>query len=201
MRAKCRHCQTNLSTQDAYKTMFDKKRAYFCNEEHYNLFLEKKEKERIEKEFLKQKQKEEREAKNKKKQEEAAVETEKWKQTKNKAYYLICEIIGREEVINTLLWKEWATWNKVASNEVIGQYLEENKEYLISVIGRLDNIEYNRIKYLSAILKNKLGDYKPKAVIIEEEKPKVKVDESFYETSSTVRNNKRRSLADLEDEF
>jgi hypothetical protein len=181
--------------------MFDKKRAYFCNEEHYNLFLEKKEKERIEKEFLKQKQKEEREAKNKKKQEEAAAETEKWKQTKNKAYYLICEIISREEVINTVLWKEWATWNKVASNEVIGRYLEENKEYLISVISRLDNIEYNRIKYLSAILKNKLGDYKPKAVIREEEKPKIKVDESFYETSSTVQNKKRRALADLEDEF
>ena len=32
-------------------------------------------------------------------------------------------------------------------------------------IAKLDNIEFNRIRYLSAVLKNNLGDYKPKQKI------------------------------------
>lgn len=119
---------------------------------------------------------------------------------KDNTYKLICEIIGREKIINTALWKEWKVWNEVATDEVIWQYLEENKEYLTSMIGRLDNVEYNRIRYLSAILKNKLGDYKPKVIVKETEKPKVQVDETFYESTPTA-HNKRRSLADLEDDF
>lgn len=119
---------------------------------------------------------------------------------KDKVYKFICEIIGREKIINTVLWKEWKVWNEVATDEVIGQYIEENKEYLTSAIARLDDVEFNRIRYLSAILKNKLGDFKPHHTLSKVEKPKVKVDESFYESTPTIRN-KRRSLADLEDEF
>lgn len=119
---------------------------------------------------------------------------------KEKMYRLICDVIGRKEIVNSALWKERAVWNKVATDEVIGQYLEENKDYLTSMIGRLDDIEYNRIRYLSAILKSRLGDYKPKVVVKEVEKPKVKVDESFYE-STPATHNRRRALADLEDEF
>lgn len=132
-----------------------------------------------------------------------ADETKKKKvaEDKDKVYRLICDIIGRKEIVNSALWKEKAVWNKVATDEVIGQYLEENKDYLTSMIARLDDVEYNRIRYLSAILKNKLGDYKPKVVVKEVEKPKVQVDESFYGTTSTTHNNKRRSLADLEDDF
>ena len=115
-------------------------------------------------------------------------------------YRFVCDIINRTEIVNSILWKEKAIWNKVATDEVIGQYLKENKDYLVSAIGRLDNVEYNRIRYLSAILKNNLGDYKPKVVVNEIEKPKVKVDESFYESAPTT-HKKRRSLADLEDEF
>ena len=40
----------------------------------------------------------------------------------------------------------------------------------------LPDIEYNRIRYLSAILKNKLGDYKPKV----KETEKVKVFEEAH---------------------
>lgn len=129
--------------------------------------------------------------------EEYKRKQEKEAADKDKVYRLICDIIGRKEIINTVLWKEWAQWNKVASNEKIGQYLEENKFYLISLISRLDNVEFNRIRYLSTILKNKLGDFKPNTKEIE--KPKIQIDETFY--VSTTNNNKRRSLADLEDEF
>lgn len=190
---KCRYCQTNTKTNDAVMFMIGKLKAYFCNEEHYNLFIK-------EKEEAKQRKAEETKAEKQRKKEEEIAAVQKRKQDKNKVYYLICEIVGRKEIINTILWKEWALWNKVATNEQIGLYLEENKDYLISVISRLDNVEHGRIKYLSAVLKNKLGDYNPKQIVKETAKPKVKVDETFYEAASTA-SNKRRSLADLEEDF
>jgi len=131
--------------------------------------------------------------------EDDLAKKEKTAADKDKVYRLICDIIGRKEIINTVLWKEWAIWNKVASNEVIGQYLEENKSYLIDIVYRLDNVEFGRIRYLSTILKNKLGDFKSKAK--ETPKPKVQVDETFYAPVTNNSNNKRRSLADLEDDF
>lgn len=169
-KAKCRICGTQLDTKTAHLvTTYDKN-----GKEKKAFFCSKEE---YEKDLAKK--------------EKAAAD-------KDKAYRLICEIIGRKEIINSVLWKEWTIWNKVVPNEVIGQYLEENKSYLIGIVSRLDNVEFNRIRYLSAILKNKLGDFKPKAK--EKEKPKVQVDETFYMPMAT-RNNKRRSLADLEDEF
>lgn len=135
-------------------------------------------------------------------EEHQADEAKKKKASEDKdiVYRLICDIVDRTEIVNSILWKEKAIWNKVATDEIIGQYLKENKDYLISVIGRLDNVEFNRIRYLSAILKNKLGDYKPNLMVVEAEKPKVNVDQTFYEATHTIRN-KRRSLADLEDDF
>lgn len=118
---------------------------------------------------------------------------------KDRAYRFICDIVGRKEIINTILWKEWVLWNKVATNDEIGRYLEENITYLSNIISNLENNEFKRIRYLSAILKNHLGDYKPKTQ--EKTKPKVVVEEIIYESVVPVRNSKRRSLADLEDEF
>ena len=115
---------------------------------------------------------------------------------KDMVYNLICEIIDREKIINTALWKEWKVWNKVATNEIIGQYLMENKEYLIGAIARLDNVEFNRIRYLSAILKNSLGDFKPK----KEVKPAFvpSINEEHYETK--FKPKARRALLDLEED-
>jgi hypothetical protein len=193
MRAcKCRYCQTNTNTDDAYFAMIGKQRAYFCNEEHYGLFMQEREiKKKQEMEALEA-------ARQKKKERENA--TQQSKEHKDRAYYLICDIIGRKQIINTALWKEWAIWNKVADNAIIGQYLEENKDYLCKTMSRIDNNEFLRIRYLSSILKNGLGDYKPrpKPVVREASKPETCMD--FYEPIQT-QNNKRRSLADLEDDF
>jgi len=118
---------------------------------------------------------------------------------KDKVYKLVCQIIGRDQIINSILWKEKAVWNSVKPDEIIGKYLEENKDYLTSVIGRLDNVEYNRIKYLSAVIKNSIGDYKPK---VEEERKVVVVPQNIAETMYEIRNtnkNKRVALEDLED--
>lgn len=121
---------------------------------------------------------------------------------RSRAYRLVCEILGRDEIINTILWKEWAIWNKVADNEKIGRYLEENKDYLRDVISRLEDVEFNRIRYLSAILKNKLGDYKPK--VKEVERAVVKYSSSFELFEPTVvKNNEVNNiiLDDVEDDL
>jgi hypothetical protein len=168
MKAKCRICGEPLDTNTAYLVI--------------TLDKNKKEKKAY---LCSQKEFEADEAKKKKVAED-----------KDKVYRLICDIIGRKEIVNSALWKEKAIWNKVATDEVIGQYLDENKEYLSGVIGRLDNVEYNRIRYLSAILKNKLGDYKPKVVVKEVVTPKIQ--DEHYETKFKLKQ--RRGFEDLEDD-
>ena len=140
------------------------------------------------------------------KQEYEAEEERKKKaaEDKDRAYALICRIIGRETIINTALWSEWREWSKVADDAKIGQFLAENEEYLTGVIGRLTDAEFPRIRYLSTVLKNRLGDYNPKVqenVKVQfKVQPRVEIDETVYE-APTRSLNKRRSLADLEDEL
>lgn len=245
---KCRYCQTNMDAKNAYLHMFGKQKAFFCNEEHYNLFIFEKEeahrrkqeelevarqkkraeieaeikKKQEERELARQKKlqeleeleaakakkKEEIAAERKKKQEEHDLAVEQRKKEKDKAYYLICEIVGRKEIINTVLWKEWKEWNKVASNEIIGAYLEENKDYLYRTILNIDNNEFLRIRYLSAILKNNLGDYnnKPiaKRIIIQQSpeaiKPEIDMrDDVGLRVNKKKKNVRRRGFAEMED--
>ena len=117
---------------------------------------------------------------------------------KDRVYRLICDIMGEQDIINTALWKEKTEWNKVFSDEFIAKYLQENKNYLTSAITRLDSSQFAKIRYLSAILKNSLSDFKPK--VTEVEKPKVAIDETIYD-APTHTTNRRRSLDDLEDMF
>lgn len=117
---------------------------------------------------------------------------------KNRVYRLICDIMGEKEIINTALFKEWQVWNRVADNAKIAKYLEENKDYLSSVIARLGSSEYARIRYLSTIIRDKIKAFKPRVEVIE--KPKIVVEETIYE-APTQSFNKRRSLDDLEDMF
>ena len=123
---------------------------------------------------------------------------------RDKAYTLICRIIGRETIINTALWSEWREWSKVADDAKIGQFLAENAEYLTGVISRLTDAEFPRIRYLSTVLKNRLGDYKPKVQenvkVQSKVQQKVVIDDTMYD-APTRNLNKRRSLADLEDEL
>jgi hypothetical protein len=120
---------------------------------------------------------------------------------RDRVYTLICRIIGRETIVNTALYAEWKIWSSVADDAKIGQFLSENEEYLTGVIGRLVDSEFPRIRYLSTVLKNRLGDYKPKLVNEPVKmQTKVVIDETLYEAPSRSLN-KRRSLADLEDEL
>ena len=114
---------------------------------------------------------------------------------KDKIYHLICDIMGEREIINTALWKEWQVWNKVADNEKIAKYLEENKEHLASVIARLQSSEYARIRYLSAIIRDKIKAFVPRVEVVE--KPKVVVEEQ-YETK--YKSKTRVALLDFEED-
>ena len=109
----------------------------------------------------------------------------------------ITEIFGHK-VENDTIHKEWKRWNNLASNEEIATYLTENKNYLLDVMKKDFSSEFGQIRYFSTILCSKLIDFKQRKK--ETEKPKVQVDETFYEAAPVTRN-KRRSLADLEDEF
>lgn len=138
---KCRNCLKFIDRDKAISVEHGKAKLWYCNEDCRQQAEQKK---------------------NVAQKEQAIKDT---------VYRLICDIIGRKEIINGILWKEWALWNKVANNETIRQYLEENKDYLYGIISKLEDKEFNRIRYLSAVLKNKLGDYKIK--VVEEEKKNV----------------------------
>ena len=171
---KCKYCRSSLTTTTAYMEYVKDKKFYFCNQDHYE-------------EYIKQ-------------EEENAVKKAKAEELENKFYNLMCEILSVDKITNTALWKEKKELKAAYSEELIISCLEENKDWITNTVNKLDGNIYGKIRYVSTILKNKLGDYKPKMEIKEAEKPKVRVDESFYDISSSV-HNKRRSLADLEDEF
>lgn len=119
----------------------------------------------------------------------------KVQEDKDRAYRLICDIMGEQEIISTALYKEWVVWNKVADNAKIAKYLEENKDYLTSVITRLGSSEFARIRYLSAIIRDKIKAFVPK--IVEVAPPKVVVEE-HYETKYKPKT--RRALLDFEED-
>lgn len=123
----------------------------------------------------------------------------KAKEDKDRVYRLICDIMGEKEIISTALYKEWVIWNKVADNEKISKYLEENKDYLTSALSRITSSEYARIRYLSTIIRDKIKAFVPKVEVEESVQPKA-VGTTFYEIGYVVHQPTRRALDDLEDE-
>jgi hypothetical protein len=128
--------------------------------------------------------------------EQNEAEKEKAAADKDRVYRLICDIIGRKEILNSILWKEKTVWNKVSTDGVIAQYLEQNKDYLTGVISRLEDKEFNRIRYLSAIIKNSIGDFKPKTIVKETIRT---VTDEHYETK--FKPKARKALGDFEEDF
>lgn len=115
---------------------------------------------------------------------------------KNRVYRLVCDILGEKEIISTALYKEWVVWNKVADNDKIAKYLEENKDYLTSALSRIHSSEYARIRYLSTIIRDKIKAFVPK---VEMEKPRITVIEEHYETKYKPKT--RIALEDFEEEY
>lgn len=126
----------------------------------------------------------------------------KVQEDKDRVYRLVCDIMGEKEIISTALFKEWQVWLKVADNEKIAKYLEENKDYLTSVIARLSSSEYARIRYLSTIIRDKIKAFKPKVEVKEVPKiaePSIAIDQTFEIYNGPINtNNRRRSFDEME---
>ena len=131
------------------------------------------------------------------------TEEEKEKQAKIKAEYdeifeTTKEIFGYEFNGHSLLQRELKAWEKLTTRQKIILYLKENKDWLSTVMSKEFNGDYNRVRYYSAVVSSKLHDFKPK--VEEQPKPRVMVEETIYE-APTHSLNRRRSLADLEDDI
>lgn len=169
--AKCRCCQKKLTTNNAYKTTINNKSAYFCNEEHYKQFVKQAESEKQTK--------------------------ERGKLLHNKVCKLFAEVLSVSGITNTVLYKEKAELNKVYSDEIIISYLEENKEWITKSVDRLSGGEYGKIRYVSTILKNKLGDYRPKTAATSPVYTGYSADE-HYETKFKLKP--RKALLEIEED-
>ena len=204
----CKFCGERLDVDIAYMAVITnsrgtEKKEFYCTREHHEAYLSENKKLLAEKEEKKQKLKEEKclekqklkeKKKRQHKKEKKQEQNEKTLTDKDIAYKLICEIIGRPKIINTILWKEWKVWNEVASDDIIMQYFMENREYLLGAITRIEDIEFKRIRYLSAILKNSLGDFKPK----QENAFSPQIKAEHYDTK--YKHKVRVALEDIEEE-
>lgn len=184
---KCKICGATLRVETAYMVVTrnkngNEKKAFYCNQEEYEKHSVEQSKPIKEKKIKKEKT-----------PKKCEVTENKQPTDKDIAYRLICDIIGKPKIINTALWKEWKVWNEVASDNIIKQYLIENKEYLMKVMLRLDSMEYGRIRYLSAILKNNLGDFKPKQEVLTQQ-----IKDEHYVTKFKLKE--RVALLDIEEE-
>lgn len=120
----------------------------------------------------------------------------KIKEDKDNVFLLINNIFGYK-VINSALFKEINTIHEVYEYSHILAYLEENYDYIISVMNRDFVSEYAKIRYFSAILKNNIKDFQPKKTVV----PKtieVEVDMPIVNYS---RKKKRRGLSEIESEI
>lgn len=177
MRVVCKYCKAKVEKADALQVPGEKYNTYYCNQECYDKANAEKKAKEIER-LAKKQEKEE----NKQKRIDPVYEE-------------IADIFGYR-IANSVLFKEMKLWRGICDDSKILAYLQEHKNYIKNKLEQLDSNEYSRIRYVSAILKNSLADYK-KAARVEPEK--INVDCEIYEQSFSTRK-KRRGLNALEDE-
>ena len=161
MKVTCRYCKSKVEKKDAFTILGEKHNTYYCNKECYSNAIAEKEKAKKEAYAEKRVRELERLAKKqekeKQKEEQKAISAAR-KAKRDAVYDELCDIFGYE-VQNSVLFTEWILWNKLADDEKILAYLKENKEYIKNAYGRASGAEYAKIRYVSAILKNRLKDY------------------------------------------
>lgn len=173
-RCKCKWDKMPLDTKEAFKIVEDGKNVYFCNEECYKKYTNEKE--------IKEK--------------EAA--------DKNRAYGIMCDILDQQQIITSALWKEYNVWRKVATSKQIADYLEENRDFLRQSVSRVNGPLYNKIRYMSAIVCNKIADYVEKAKVREKNKMTTTRSTSSFELFEPVVVKEQREehiLYDVEDDL
>lgn len=177
MRVICRYCKSKIEKKDALQIPGEKYNTYYCNQECYSKANAEKKAKEIER-LAKKQEKEE----NKQKRIDPVYEE-------------IADIFGYR-IANSALFKEMKLWRGICDDTKILAYLQEYKNYIKNKLEQLDSNEYSQIRYVSAILKNSLADYKKTERIDPE---KINVDCEIYEPKVS-KKKKRRGLNALEDE-
>lgn len=99
-----------------------------------------------------------------------------------------------------ILKREILEWERIADRRKILSYLTDNKDWLSGVLRRVNfQNDYNRVRYYSKVVASNLHDYKPRTT--NDGVVRIDVDMTVYDMSYSARNNKRRSLIDLEDDI
>ena len=173
MKVKCRYCGEYIEKNIAYKDPA-RRNFYYCNEKEAQT-QEAERQERIEK--------------------ENRIKEEKRQKRIDPVYEEVADIFGYR-IGNGILFEEMKIWRGICNDEKILAYLQENKDYIKSKIEQTNSSEYARIRYMSAILKNSLHDYKVEKKV---EPTKITVDYEMYEPVHSTKK-RRRSLSELEDE-
>lgn len=100
-------------------------------------------------------------------------------------------------VTHTVLYKEFDYLGSIYGYELMLAYIKQEYQYLCMVMSRDFSNDYNRIRYLSAIFKNHLGDFEVPKEEIKEIKKEVEVE--FYENKVKPKKEKRGLESVLED--
>lgn len=169
----CKICGQKLNIETAYQVITHnsngiEQKSFYCSQDEF-----------------------EQNAKPKKKKKSQSTST-----SKDKVYRLFCEILGVNGITNTAIWKEKSEINRVFSDDLIIAYLEENKERLTNIVDGLNGGIYGKIRYVSVVLKNSLGDYTPKTNT--NTMYNVYIPDEHYEMK--YKNKARVALEDLEEE-
>lgn len=131
---------------------------------------------------------------------EELIEKAKVKAEYDEIFEITKDIFGYEFNGYSLLKREIGAWERLATRDKIIAYLKENKGWLSTTMSKEFSGDYNRVRYYSVVVASKLHDYNTKVPKEVKVQPKVDIDETVYE-APTRSLNKRRSLADLEDEL
>ena len=110
--------------------------------------------------------------------------------------------IGRGKFTGrTIVWKEYLTWKEVVdgNGNKVKWYLTENKRSLSDALKKKHfESDFGMIKYLSAIVKNNVAQYRSNEYM---SLPLKESESQVKENTAVIPNSKRRkSLAELEDE-
>ena len=173
MRVTCKYCKAKIEKKDAFQVHGEKYNTYYCNKECYSNAIAKKEET----------------------QKIKSASGEKKQRKIDPVYEEIADIFGYR-IQNSALFAEMKLWRGICDDAKILAYLQENKDRIKAAMERASSSEYARIRYVSAILKNSLADYKKTARI---EPEKINVDCEIYEPIVS-KKKKRRGLNALEDE-
>lgn len=167
-------CRNKIEQSCAYKvTLGEKRKVCFLNEQHYLRWQDKnsaKSNKIDEKEFA-------------------------------PIYDVVLDICGGKFTGRTIVWKEYLTWKEVVdgNGDKVKWYLSENKKSLSEALNRKHfESDFGMIKYLSAIVKNNVAQYRSNEYM---SLPLKESESQVKENTAVIPNSKRRkSLAELEDE-